>query len=248
MPVRRTSSIRRTPVKFRQHISKRQPVTIRKAISLTSSKQCYPMYLNKEALLEQFTPLIRSIYKLFSSYNGIFVQNADYEDLYAQICFEFIRLCDEYDPTRGVDFPGYIKFHLQNRVYHFVTKEQRRNNREQPVRVNRYSDDDESMLNMENYEELIDVETIRQFEKVEALSSLNWDAVVGKKHRALIEGVLYRGKTLEELAEEEGVTMKVMRLRLHFACKRLSDYAEEQKAYEEFQKSIVRTPIKLYLF
>ena len=56
------------------------------------------------------------------------------------------------------------------------------------------------------------------------------------------------GETLARQIEEEGVTMKVMRLRLHFACKRLSDYAEEQKAYEELQKSIVRTPIKLYLF
>lgn len=215
-------------------IKVRVPVKgIRKPISANNPKAISPEYLDVETLMEKFTPLMRSIYKLFSSYNGIFVQQADYDDLYSQIQLEFIKLCREYDPTRGVDFPGYIKFHLQNRVYHYVTKEQRRQQKEQTAKSFGYDYDDKPM-DMENYPELIDMDALKAFEKADAIASLDWRAIVGKKHRALIEGVLFKNKTLEEMAEEEGVTMKVMRLRLHFACIRLTEWAKEMEDYTNF--------------
>ena len=197
---------------------------LRRAISTSSYE-----YLNIPELLIKYNPLISSIYRLFSSYNGIFDQVSDCQDLRSQIESEFVKLCNEYDPTRGVDFPGYIKMHLQNRVYHFVTKEQRKNSKEQPARVMSMGEDDESMIDSENTIRLLD--THSEYEKAEARASLNWDAIVGKKHRKLVEDIMFRGKTLEELSEEEGVAIKVLRLRLHFACKRLIEYSNE---VEEF--------------
>lgn len=228
--VRKPITVKRHSILFRRHISSRMPVTgLRRAINTSSYE-----YLNTSKLLDKYNPLISSIYRLFSSYNGIFDQYCDCQDLRAQIEYEFVRLCNEYDPTRGVDFPGYIKMHLQNRVYHFVTKEQRKNSKEQPARIMAMGEDDESMIDNENTIRMIDPHSDYEYEKAEARASLNWDAIIGVKHRKLVEDVLFRGKTLEELAEEEGVAIKVLRLRLHFACKRLIEYNDEMSDYIKF--------------
>ena len=82
-------------------------------------------YLDTNKLIEDYSPLMKSIYKTFSKFNNLFHTAQDFEDLESQIQYEFLRLCSEYNPARGVDFPGFIKFHLQQRVYHHVTKLQR---------------------------------------------------------------------------------------------------------------------------
>ena len=88
----------------------------RKAIltsSIRRNAEFHPEFLDTESLLERFEPLLKSIHKKFCSYNGMFDQPDDISDLYSQILLEFLRLKQSYDPLRGVDFPGYIKFHLQ---------------------------------------------------------------------------------------------------------------------------------------
>ena len=53
---------------------KRRPI-MRKAILTTSCRrnaQNHPEFLDTEALLERFEPLLRSIHKKFCSYDGVF--------------------------------------------------------------------------------------------------------------------------------------------------------------------------------
>lgn len=194
-----------------------------------------PEYLDVNMLFEQYQPLMGSIYSRFSKYNGLFNCSADYEDLKSQIEFEFVKLCSAYDPTRGVDFPGYIKIHLQQRVYHYITKLQRRTNTEVTSYGKTFDDSDNNMMDFDNTTELIDEDSIRAFERVEALASLDWRAIVGKKHKRLIESILYEGKTIEDIAVQEGVVVKVIRLRLHFACERLRQWHQRQEEYDIFK-------------
>lgn len=193
-------------------------------------------YLDVDKLYEQYKPLMNSIFKKFTKYTNVFQNSFDYEDLKSQIELEFMKLCSEYNPTRGVDFPGFIKMHLQQRVYHYVTKLQKRASMEMPITYRAFDDNDQPMVDLDNSLELIDEDTMKEFERIEALASLDWRAVTGKKHRHLIESILYEKKSIEEIAELEGVPVKVIRLRLHFACERLREFNDRKVEYSDFCK------------
>lgn len=193
-------------------------------------------YLDVDKLYEQYKPLMNSIFKKFLKYTNVFKNTQDYEDLKSQIEFEFVKLCNEYTPTRGVDFPGFIKMHLQQRVYHYVTKLQKRASMEGVVVSKSFEDSDQPMVNLDNSLELIDEDAIKDFDRIEALSSLDWRAITGKKHRHLLEAILYEGRTVEEIAELEGVHVKVVRLRLHFACERLKEFNDRKEEYLDLRK------------
>lgn len=200
------------------------------------------MNLDVEALYKQYKPLMKSIYKKFSHYNNVFTSDSDFEDLQRQIEFEFVRLCREYDPTRGVDFPGFIKSHLQQRVYHYVTKFKKTQYKE-IVSPPKTDEDTESYMDFSNTDELVDMDADKAIERVEALACLNWDIISGKKHRKLINDILYNQKTLEEIAQEEHVSLKTIRLRLHFVCKKLIEYEESQQDSYDVQPLTQRIPI-----
>ena len=65
----------------------------------------YEFTRDVDRLWVQFEPLRRSVYrKLSPSVPSV----ADREDLISFINEQFVKLVKEYDPTSGVDFPGYI--------------------------------------------------------------------------------------------------------------------------------------------
>lgn len=198
-------------------------------------------YLDVEKLMIAYTPLMKSIYKRFSKFNNLFHSQADYEDLEAQIQFEFVKLCNEYNPARGVDFPGFIKFHLQQRVYHHVTKLQKVRQKETLAYTREYDGEQDDSIDFNNSQELIDEDAIKAFERVEALACLDWSVVSGKKHKWLIEAVLFEHKTLEEIAAEEGVGIKVIRLRLYFACNYLMEHAKYLEEMEQARQLQMKT-------
>ena len=195
----------------------------RKAIltaSIRRNAEYHPEFLDTESLLERFEPLLKSIHKKFCSYNGMFDQPDDVSDLYSQIVLEFLRLRQNYDPRRGVDFPGYIKFHLQQRIYHYVTRKQKLINLEQPVKSH-YDDNKDKLLQLENLPELIDEETEFELEKVECIASIPWDQITDKSQEKLIRDILIEGKNINIIAKEERVSMKSIKLRLEECCETL---------------------------
>lgn len=194
---------------------------IRKPILTTSCRrnaENHPEFLDTEALLERFEPLLRSIHKKFCSYDGIFDQPDDTSDLYSQIQYEFLRLRQSYDPKRGVDFPGYIKFHLQQRVYHYVTKQQKLVNSEQPVKIYGSDDFDEKSMELENMPELVDEDTEIAFEKAEAIASIPWEDIEDPAQVELIKEILFNGKTVEGIAKERKVSIKSIKEQLDAVC------------------------------
>ena len=187
---------------------KRKPI-MRKAILTTSCRrnaQNHPEFLDTEALLERFEPLLRSIHKKFCSYDGVFNTAEDQADLWAQIQYEFLRLRQTFDPRRGVDFPGYLKFHLQQRVYHYVTKQQKLSNMEQPIKS--YSDDfEEKPREIENMPELVDEETPAAMERTEAIESIPWDRL-DESQAELVREIIFNKKLVETVAKERKVSIK----------------------------------------
>lgn len=193
---------------------KRKPI-MRKAILTTSCRrnaQNHPEFLDTEALLERFEPLLRSIHKKFCSYDGVFNTAEDQADLWAQIQYEFLRLRQTFDPRRGVDFPGYLKFHLQQRVYHYVTKQQKLSNMEQPIKS--YSDDfEEKPREIENMPELVDEETPAAMERTEAIESIPWDRL-DESQAELVREIIFNKKLVETVAKERKVSIKSVKAQL----------------------------------
>lgn len=194
-------------------IIKRTPI-------LTSSNRrnpdYHPEFLSTDALLIRFEPLIRSIQRKFLGYNGIFKDKSDKDDLYNQIVFEFLRLRRAFDPHRGVDFNGYIKMHLQQRVYHYVMKKQDIQSDEQLIR--NFSDDGSDDTDEGNY--ILDIEdrdSIKEFELAEAINSIRWHEL-DEDQEALIRQILIHKLTPEEIAKQQGVTIKSVKQRLSDLC------------------------------
>lgn len=195
---------------------------VRKPILTTSNRrnaENHPEFLDTETLLQRFEPLLKSIHKHFCSFDGVFDQPDDITDLYSQIQYEFLRLRRSYDPKRGVDFPGYIKFHLQQRVYHYVTKKQKLANNEQPVRT--YGEDNEDQpIELENFVNLVDEETEANFEKAEAVASIPWEDLTAEQAQ-LVTDILINKETIESLAKRDKVSMKSVKTRLDEVCELL---------------------------
>ena len=193
-------------------------------------------YLDIETLLVKYEPLRKSIFRLFSKYDNLWKSADDYEDLHQQIDYEFMRLCSEYDPTVGVDFTGYIKSHLQQRVYHYVTKVQNTRRREGNVYVVVDKDGDlNDSIDFNNItSEIADEHASKELRRIEVLSSLKMDEVPDK-YKSLVKGLLYDNKSLEELAEEEGTTVRNLKLRLNSACEYFVNDFNEREMYDMYR-------------
>lgn len=196
---------------------------IRKPIQTTSCRrnaENHPEFLDTESLLERFDPLLRSIHKKFCSYDGVFNHFEDIDDLWSQIVYEFLRLRQNYDPKRGVDFPGYIKFHLQQRVYHYVTKTQKVVNHEQCV-ANSNTDDDSVSMELENTSELVDESSVEEFERIEAIASIPWDEIHDPVKVVFIKEVLINHKDIVTIAKEQHITQRNAKQLLEDCCELL---------------------------
>jgi RNA polymerase sigma factor (sigma-70 family) len=172
-----------------------------------------------EKLLEDYKPLILSVYKRL---HPMFSNKEDKEDLMSQIRLLFVNLVCEYDPRRGVDFPFYIKRMLELRAYHYVTKQLQPKNKE--VLTQSFTNDEVSYgipSGRDDFEDIINLES--------------WDDnfTLGKKQKRLFIGLLIEHKSLKELADEEGIDVSILHTRLHFLIKKLRHQSEIQSLLEK---------------
>lgn len=189
-----------------------------------------PEFLDKEALLEKFTPLIQSLHRYFCSYAGILDQPADIDDLYSQIQFEFLKLVQKYDPKRGVDFPGYIQFNLRYRVYYYVIKLQNRQNRECLLLRQDHSDnpidiDDVGDSIWDKPDESAEYEIFR----TEAMASIPWESIPEESDRQLIHEILVEHKTLNEIAIDRHVMVRDVQQQFDRLCKFLIRHHQQSE-------------------
>lgn len=209
-----------------------------------TKKFCKTDYFDINKLRRVYSPLIASIYNFFSKYNYVYSCRHDYDDLKSQIELEFIRLCREYNPARGVDFPGYIKFHLQQRVYHYVmkAKDYRKAEAQYPQGYNNYDGDASS--DFENLKELVDEAQVMLHERAEALASLDFSVLPTSKHRLLVEQVLLEKRSLESIAYYNGESLREVKARLAECCESLRKHAEVLETKEKYQEFKERTKNK----
>lgn len=66
--------------------------------------------------------------RLYHKYKHYFNKQADMEELQSYIDEQFVKLVKEYDITSNVDFPGYIKIKLEQRVKGVFRKNKMRDN------------------------------------------------------------------------------------------------------------------------
>lgn len=197
---------------------KRKPIL---TVTNRRNAENHPEFLDTDALLERFGPLLKSIHRRFLSYQGIFLNSEDISDLYSQILFEFIRLRQSFDPKRGVDFTGYIKFHLQQRVYHYVMKKQKVSLNEQVTKT--YSNDfDDKSIEFENLANLVDERTIEELERTEAIACIPWSKLTEGQSQLVFE-VMFKRKTIEEIARERKVTIVSVKKEFEELCEHLSN-------------------------
>lgn len=207
---------------------KRKPIL---TVTNRRNAENHPEFLETEALLERFEPLLKSIHRRFLSYQGVFTNADDVSDLYSQIVLEFLRLRQTFDPKRGVDFTGYIKFHLQQRVYHYVMKKQKVVLNEQTARS--YSDDfDDKPMELENSAELVDEKTPEELERAEAIASIPWDDL-SEEQAQLVTEILIRRKTIEDVAKEQKMTIKSVKQQFDEVCEYLTELHDLSEKRDE---------------
>lgn len=185
-----------------------------------------------ETLLKQYNPLIKAVY---SKFRGYYKTQFEQEDLLSQVNQEFIQLVNEYDPRRGVDIPCYLKKMLNLRVYHYVTKTLDLKNHESVS--DSFEDYKEISKNVE------DTDAFSAYEKADALQSIDPDLPMGTKQQKLLVDILMKEKTPQQIADEEGVDVKVVRLRLHFLCEKLENHSKELAEAADWRNG--RTPTEM---
>ena len=187
-----------------------------------------PEFLDLEFLLEKYKPLFKSLQNYFSSYNGILNQPVDIEDLYSQIQLEFIKLAQKYDPRRGVDFPGYIKFNLQYRVYYYIVKLQRRQRKEYLLLPFEESDD---VADIDSVSQFFDSEDLKcEFDlfKVESMESIPWDKIKDESDRSLILQILDH-RSFSEIAKSQHKTIKAVKDQFETLCNKLIRHCNQKQ-------------------
>lgn len=189
-----------------------------------------PEFLDKEFLLEKFTPLIQSLHRYFCSYAGILDQPDDISDLYSQIQLEFLRLVQRYDPKRGVDFPGYVQLNLRYRVYYYVNKLQNRQNREHLLFRSDHSD---NPLDIDDVGDTIwdkpDESVEQEIYRMEAIASIPWEDIHDELDRQLIREILVEHKTLHEIALSRKVMIKTVQQQFNRLCEFLIQHHQQSE-------------------
>ena len=207
------ADIVRTPIIFN-----RVPITIEH----NRRSEYNPEFLDLNSLLNKFSPLFKSICRYFCSYAGILDKPYDIEDLYSQIQLEFLKLVKRYDPRRGVDFPGYIKLNLQNRIYYWVTRLQKLQNTE---RLLFWSEDDDEESDMDidlyymnqQYYNLADPTNEQEQFRIEALMSLPWEKITDESDREMIIDILNH-MSLEDIARKRHTLIMNIREQFERLC------------------------------
>jgi DNA-directed RNA polymerase specialized sigma24 family protein len=173
-----------------------------------------------DSLLAGYQNYIKTLQR---KYSPSFYSTEDMQDLYRQIEFEFVKLAQEYNPHRGVDFPGYISMKLPKRVYHYVMKSTKSNIREAPT--------EESVL-MFGVDEM-DNAIEKDFRRIEAITMAGGITFLSENRKRLLNQVLVERLSLEEIAIRENVDIKTLRIRFHFLLKRVYDKFEEMELNDE---------------
>lgn len=164
----------------------------------------HPEFLDTETLYIRFKPLIISVFNHFSQYNNVFNSRAEREDLYNQVVLEFVRLTHTYNPRIGVDFPGFLKMNLAQRVSHFVNKESKKNANEYLTR-NFLDSEVNEIESFENSLDLIDTDTEDEQRRIEGINMLEGQIhQLSPEEQRLCRQVLLNHKSIQDIANEEG--------------------------------------------
>lgn len=204
---------------------KRKPIL---TVANRRNAENHPEFLDSETLLERFEPLLKSIHHRFMTYQGVFTIYEDSSDLYNQIVYEFLRLRHSFDPKRGVDFTGYIKFHLQQRVYHYVMKRQKVTQNELPLKVMN-NDFEEKPMDLENIPELVDEDSEKEFERIEAIASIPWKSL-SESQAYMIRAILLNHKSIEDVAKETKCTLKSVKQDFEELCEFLIELQNSKES------------------
>lgn len=187
-----------------------------------------PEYLEAERAFARFTPLIESIVRRLRSLCSI-TASYDIEDLRSIIHTEFLRLHEKYDPSYGVDFPGYIKLNLERRARYYVVRSQKHRGHEVLALESDMYDDDPI--------EAIPDETAQQdLGRVERIASVPIESIEDETVRDIIYRVLINKEDIHSLARRYNVSPRSMALKIDAAGQYVRQIMQKDGAHEEIKE------------
>lgn len=179
-----------------------------------------PEYLDAERVLVRFAPLVESIVRKYRPWYGRYNTEQDAEDLRGDVQAEFLRLREKYDPSFGVDFPGYIKMNLERRIRYFIMRRQKHFGPE----VLAFASDVTG-----NYMEAIpDDKAEEDISRVERVLSIPVEKFEDETYRDIIRSVLSDGEDVHSLAKRYNVTPRSMMAKIEAAGKYAREIMEQQ--------------------
>jgi RNA polymerase sigma factor (sigma-70 family) len=149
----------------------------------------------------------------------------DYEDLFQEIVFQFIKLMNEYDPSQGIPFELFVKKMLHQRVYDQYFKEyiDRKEKETQMTPLQ------EKLLRAEELDILLHDETLPS-EHLELYKALNR---LSKLQRKIITMNITQDYSLAEIARELGLEYSFVRVNKHRALKKLQSILEPKESIKQ---------------
>lgn len=164
-------------------------------------------FLDAERMLERFTPLIENIVQQNRTWYMHHVTEYDIEDLRSIVQTEFLLLLERYDPSRNVDFQGYIKMFLERRVRGHIGAMRNRSSHE----LLTYTGNDGTCRPLEM---VVDEHAERDMERVEYATSIPMNEIEDPSYRDIIQCILEENADVHTLADRYGVSPKAMLIRI----------------------------------
>lgn len=162
-----------------------------------------------EELLGLFRPLIRTVFQHYAGWPSL-----DQDDLLAEVMLAFLHLVQQFDPARGLEFPGYIRQMLIADVHSYVRRQLAHQESSVPPTI----PDVPSSLTTNHLlweEEVVDRLCLR-----EAICRLT------RRQQQVINLSFFQGYTQKEIAGQLGITQQKVSTLRRRALRRLRKILE----------------------
>lgn len=189
-----------------------------------------PEFLDTQRLLDRFAPLIESVIRQLRPWYIKYSSKQDAEDLRSIVQLEFLQLHENYNPSYGVDFPGYIKMYLRGRVNYCVARHSKRTSRE--VLGFSSGGTDRSIAEM-----IPDEKAAGALESVDRSASVPLGLIDNEMYRDIIRMVLEEGADTHTLAKKYNMSPRAMAQTIEAA----GDYARQIMARQEEETAMFRS-------
>lgn len=195
------------------------------------------------AILLRFEPLLKKLYYKYVKFDS-FYSNADKQELKDEIMAIFIHIYHKWNPKKGVDFTGFIKKQLNDRVYKWVKDRQESRKREvlTPFKSPTATDDDYVVSDETMELSPLDKEEMKSeddFNWIDAIESCPWE-ILDNTETHIAQRMLFEREDLETIAYNMHMKCREIRKVFYRMIDKIYNHQVEQMEKEEDIDSLVK--------